>query len=66
MFFFKACTKCQGDMCVDRDRYGTYVSCLQCGSLKEVKADESIVSHTNPQAAAELVTGRHGVLTRVA
>ena len=35
MFFFKTCPKCQGDMYLDRDSYGTYRKCLQCGHIVE-------------------------------
>ena len=33
MFFFKTCPKCQGDMYLDQDSYGTYRKCLQCGHI---------------------------------
>jgi hypothetical protein len=36
MFFFRACPKCHGDMYVERDNYGAYVQCLQCGLLRDV------------------------------
>ena len=32
----KGCPKCGGDLTVTRDIYGRYVSCLQCGLLKDV------------------------------
>lgn len=31
MVYFKACNRCQGDMLLERDRYGQYVQCIQCG-----------------------------------
>lgn len=31
MLWLKSCPRCQGDMFLDRDFYGSYVSCLQCG-----------------------------------
>ena len=31
MIYFKACHRCQGDMLLERDRYGQYVQCIQCG-----------------------------------
>lgn len=30
MFWFKACTRCKGDLYEGSDIYGTYVCCLQC------------------------------------
>jgi ssDNA-binding Zn-finger/Zn-ribbon topoisomerase 1 len=35
MMRFKSCPKCQtGDMVLDRDTYGSYMRCLQCGFLR--------------------------------
>jgi len=31
MLWFKQCPRCQGDLHNDRDTYGHYVACLQCG-----------------------------------
>ena len=31
MFSFKACPRCKGDLYHDRDKYGPYTSCIQCG-----------------------------------
>jgi len=66
MFFFKACPKCQGDMYVDRDRYGAFVECLQCGLLKDVKRSESTVSYTTSPEFSGTGTTQPPVLRRVA
>ena len=31
MFWLKSCPRCHGDLFQERDQYGRYVSCLQCG-----------------------------------
>ena len=31
MFWFKTCPKCHGDLTSDKDIYGRYVACIQCG-----------------------------------
>lgn len=31
MFWLKSCPKCDGDLYGDRDQYGPYISCVQCG-----------------------------------
>ena len=36
MVQLKACPKCRGDILLDRDMYGSYLKCLQCGSLKDI------------------------------
>ena len=35
MLNFKSCPRCRGDVNVDRDWYGEYESCLQCGWSKD-------------------------------
>jgi hypothetical protein len=40
MFYLKACEKCKGDLYLDRDSYGAFLKCLQCGRLIEVDARE--------------------------
>jgi len=37
MWKFKSCPKCGGDIWFDRDQYGSYMECLQCGSLLEIE-----------------------------
>ncbi len=31
MLYTKACPRCSGDIKLDRDNYGVYAKCLQCG-----------------------------------
>ena len=33
MIRFKGCTKCGGDVHMQNDMFGYYVSCLQCGNV---------------------------------
>jgi hypothetical protein len=37
MFYFKACPKCAGDLHLDHDQYGTFIQCVQCGLMKDMK-----------------------------
>lgn len=37
-FYFKACPKCRGDMYLERDAYGAFRQCLQCGRIVELAA----------------------------
>ena len=37
MFYFKACTKCRGDLTLEKDAYGDYLKCMQCGKLIDVE-----------------------------
>ncbi len=36
MIYFKSCLKCHGDMYLNRDRYGAYLECLQCGLVHDL------------------------------
>lgn len=36
MFWFKRCPRCSGDLCVEWDRYGQFITCVQCGLSKDV------------------------------
>ena len=33
MLYLKQCPRCKGDMHMNRDIYGTYKECLQCGHM---------------------------------
>ena len=37
MLKLKSCPKCKGDIMVDRDSYGWYEQCLQCGYLRDLR-----------------------------
>jgi len=40
MLYLKACPRCRGDVKFERDMYGQYLECLQCGFLISSKLDE--------------------------
>jgi hypothetical protein len=39
MFWLKGCPRCKGDLHEDKDKYGSYVSCLQCGYHRSNTSD---------------------------
>ena len=39
MMWFKSCPKCQGDLYLDRDLHGFFISCLHCGLLRDVRSE---------------------------
>ena len=41
MFYFRSCPKCQGDMYLERDAYGSYRKCLQCGRMIELESPKA-------------------------
>ncbi len=36
MVLFKACLRCRGDMHINRDIYGEYGKCFQCGFMVDI------------------------------
>ena len=47
MFYFKACTKCRGDLILEKDTYGEFLKCMQCGTLidvDEVRGHQSVLN----------------------
>ena len=48
MFRFNGCPKCKGDLFLDRDSYGPYLSCVQCGryySVEQVAPQRAAAEH---------------------
>ena len=37
MLYFRSCPRCKGDMHMNRDMYGTYKECLQCGHMIDIE-----------------------------
>lgn len=35
MIWYKGCPRCQGDVWLETDLYGSYLSCVQCGMLSD-------------------------------
>ena len=50
MIYFKACSKCHGDMLVARDLYGAYRQCVQCGRIIELTQEEPEQASRYPAA----------------
>ena len=36
MLKLKACPRCEGDLHINRDMYGPYRQCLQCGYMRDI------------------------------
>ena len=52
MFYFKACPKCQGDQTLEKDAYGEFKKCLQCGTLIEVEVAQFALADSADQPKA--------------
>lgn len=44
MLYFKACPRCRGDMHINRDIYGNYKECLQCGFMLDLRKPDNLHS----------------------
>lgn len=62
MFYFKACAKCQGDLSLEKDPYGDFLKCMQCGTLTDVeintgsKGQKSLLNQAGSQAMRRILT----------
>jgi len=52
MFYLKACPRCKGDVHPDRDSYGSFHKCLQCGRIFEADRRPSGASKLKPDKLA--------------
>ena len=39
MMYLKECPKCHGDLLLSEDIHGQYVSCIQCGYLRDLPVE---------------------------
>ena len=39
MIYFKKCPKCHGDLYAAEDIHGQYMSCIQCGYLRDLPVE---------------------------
>ena len=46
MFWLKSCPKCGGNLYEDRDQYGAFISCVQCGHYL-TQAEEVLLRYMN-------------------
>ena len=44
MLYLKACPRCKGDLHANRDIYGSYRQCLQCGYMQDVNKPSKLFS----------------------
>ena len=59
MFYLKTCPKCKGDLYTDSDRYGWFISCLNCGYCCDVA---SMAEATNDSSGPKMGEGAVGAL----
>ena len=47
MLKFKGCPKCKGNIVIDRDHFGWYEQCMQCGYLHDFDVVYEVTGHSN-------------------
>ena len=50
MIYYKGCTKCGGDMHDSKDAYGSFITCMSCGFLKDAPKDPTELTASIPAA----------------
>ena len=59
MISFRKCPRCNGDILLDKDHFGWYIECLQCGYLQDLQAIHRSTIKTETESThtdRELVT----------
>ena len=52
MTWLKCCPRCNGDLCENKDSYGRYVACVQCGHyLSEM--EEVVLRYSSQNSVGE-------------
>lgn len=44
MLRLKACPRCKGDVHANRDMYGHYNECMQCGHMQDIEKPTALVA----------------------
>lgn len=59
MLWFKCCPRCRGDLYEDRDRYGAFIACVQCGYMQDTTSDTlaALVTHSASPGQETVGTG---------
>ena len=53
MLYLRACPRCHGEMYANRDMYGPYKECLQCGYMVDLETPNSLLSVSPARAKAK-------------
>lgn len=65
MFWFKQCPRCTGDLFVEEDQYGSFVTCIQCGLSKDVSDPETVLVDVNQGPVPVVPQADDGVVRRL-
>ena len=54
VMYLKACPRCEGDMHSNRDMYGSYKECLQCGHMVDLVKPSKLLSLLVPRSGKKV------------
>jgi len=57
MFWLKSCPRCHGDLYDNKDIYGSYIDCFQCGHYLTADEDASLRSDSPRGKTSSLAPG---------
>jgi len=60
MLKLKNCPRCEGDIRVDRDQYGWYEECIQCGYICDLKSIVTIQEQNSEKKKSRAPVRRKG------
>ncbi|MDP6495274.1 MAG: hypothetical protein QGI09_07635 [Dehalococcoidia bacterium] len=52
MMLVKGCHRCWVDLCINKDTYGEYRQCVQCGYIGGLEPSALLVDTTKPERKA--------------
>lgn len=61
MMWLKACPRCRGDLFLDGDAYGEFVSCIQCGHMLDKTQENSLIRATAENPPREIAVARRAM-----
>jgi ssDNA-binding Zn-finger/Zn-ribbon topoisomerase 1 len=64
MLRLKSCPRCTGDILIDRDHFGWFEQCIQCGYQHDIKVSDKAKGHIRKECKKTLV--KTGVAAEVA
>ena len=66
MVYLKSCPKCLGDLTMGQDGYGTFISCLQCGFMRDIDVKSTITATSKSPAVKTFFYRQKGRLPKAA
>jgi len=58
MLKLKGCPKCKGDILLDRDHYGWYEYCIQCGHNRDMESTIQVLEQYPERETTGDIAGR--------